>query len=296
MQQRTHFLRQIMLLTLSTAASIFVYIRFEFFLQRHAISAHAQEVHNGNSLCSNQSTSSSIPPDSQSICSSQSTSSNPPTASNPNTDSINNSLASLEQAVFDQVNQYRVKKGLSPLTLNDSVSAQARTHSQDMASDTVPLGHQGFGERVQALTKVIPLSAVAENVAYNQGYSDPVIQAVQGWLKSTGHRQNIEGNYDLTGIGVAKNSKGEYYFTQIFVSSILTNNRVNGTNEFNGANGTNGTNGANGISSTSATYGNSSTPVNNSADCTSTSTSNSSGSSSMPTSNSADCTSTSTSN
>jgi uncharacterized protein YkwD len=25
------------------------------------------------------------------------------------------------------------------------------------------------------------------------------------------------GNYDLTGIGVASNSQGEYYFTQIFV-------------------------------------------------------------------------------
>lgn len=58
---------------------------------------------------------------------------------------------------------------------------------------------------------------MAENVTYNQGFSDPVTQAVDGWLKSTGHRQNIEGNFTLTGIGLAKNSSNEYYFTQIFV-------------------------------------------------------------------------------
>jgi uncharacterized protein YkwD len=27
----------------------------------------------------------------------------------------------------------------------------------------------------------------------------------------------MEGNYNLTGIGVAKNAEGEYYFTQLFI-------------------------------------------------------------------------------
>ena len=71
----------------------------------------------------------------------------------------------------------------------------------------------------EAIAKAIAYSAAAENVAYNSGYSDPATQAVQGWLKSTGHRQNLEGNYNLTGIGIAKNAKGEYYFTQIFILS-----------------------------------------------------------------------------
>lgn len=70
-------------------------------------------------------------------------------------------------------------------------------------------------ERVQAIA--IPYRAAAENVAYNRGYTDPVAKAVEGWLNSSGHRRNIEGNYNLTGIGVAKNSQGAYYFTQIFI-------------------------------------------------------------------------------
>jgi len=53
----------------------------------------------------------------------------------------------------------------------------------------------------------------------NWGSTDPVGVAVSGWLNSTGHRNNIEGNYDLTGVGVAKSSDGKYYLTQMFAKS-----------------------------------------------------------------------------
>ncbi len=128
-------------------------------------------------------------------------------------------MTALEQAVNVQVNDYRATQGKPPLRLDSRISNQARSHSQDMASGASTFDHQGFDQRVQAIAKVIPYRAAAENVAYNQGYAEPVTQAVQGWLKSTGHRQNIEGQYDLTGIGVANNGKGEYYFTQIFIRS-----------------------------------------------------------------------------
>lgn len=126
-----------------------------------------------------------------------------------------NSVDAIEKAVYNQVNQYRASKGLPPLTANLPMSEQARVHSQNMASGKVPFSHQGFQQRVTAVA--IPYSSAAENVAYNQGYSDPATVAVQGWIKSTGHRQNMEGNFNLTGIGVATNSKGQYYFTQLFI-------------------------------------------------------------------------------
>ena len=100
----------------------------------------------------------------------------------------NNSLASIEQAVQTQVNQYRQQHNLPPLTIDERISNIARTHSQNMASGAVPFSHNGFQERVGAISKIIPLSAAAENVAYNKGYSDPATQAVQGWLHSSGHR------------------------------------------------------------------------------------------------------------
>jgi uncharacterized protein YkwD len=57
----------------------------------------------------------------------------------------------------------------------------------------------------------------AENVAVNQGYRNPASEAVRGWLASRGHRENIEGPYQSTGVGVASDAAGNVYFTQIFV-------------------------------------------------------------------------------
>ncbi len=126
------------------------------------------------------------------------------------------SLQALEQAIYAQINQYRQQRRLPPLSLDERISQQARSHSQAMAQQG-QINHDGFGDRLRAINRVIPYSSGAENVAYNQGFADPTTRAVQGWINSTGHRQNIEGSFNMTGIGVAKNSRGEYYFTQIFI-------------------------------------------------------------------------------
>ena len=51
------------------------------------------------------------------------------------------------------------------------------------------------------------------------GYSNPGEVAVEGWIKSPGHHKNMIGDYDLTGIGIAQNSEGTYYFNQIFIKT-----------------------------------------------------------------------------
>ncbi|MBD2361919.1 MULTISPECIES: CAP domain-containing protein [unclassified Anabaena] len=121
----------------------------------------------------------------------------------------------LEKSVFEQINRYRVARRLPKLTLNANITRQARIHSRNMARGKAAFSHNGFEERVYA----IPLryNSAAENLAFNRGYSDPANQAVIGWLESPGHLKNIRGNYNLTGIGVAANQKGEVYLTQIFL-------------------------------------------------------------------------------
>lgn len=125
--------------------------------------------------------------------------------------------AAVEASVFEQINKFRTSQGLPALTRNTAMDNQARVHSQNMANGTRPFGHDGFAQRIAAIA--IPYQAAAENVAKNRGYSDPATQAVQGWLLSSGHLNNIRGNYNLTGVGVATNSKGEVYITQIFLRS-----------------------------------------------------------------------------
>jgi uncharacterized protein YkwD len=121
------------------------------------------------------------------------------------------------QEVHQLINAYRVSIGLRALAVNETISQQARQHSQNMAAGITPFSHDGFDARAAAIAQSISLQSAAENVAYNQGYSNPAQTAVDSWLQSPGHKANIEGDYTLTGIGVAANTTGGYYFTQIFI-------------------------------------------------------------------------------
>ncbi len=126
-------------------------------------------------------------------------------------------LIALEQEINRRVNQYRLSKNLPPLTMNAEISHVARLHSQDMASKKTTFSHDGFDKRAKTVGKTIPYQSFAENLAYVKGYPDLADVAVKGWINSPGHRKNMEGNFNLTGIGIAKNSEGEYYFTQLFL-------------------------------------------------------------------------------
>ncbi len=127
-------------------------------------------------------------------------------------------LAEIEAAVLEQINAYRQEQGLKPLATNDAIRGQSREHSSAMAQGTAPVSHQGFDGRVEAIAKSVAYRSAAENVAYNEGYADPGEQAVQGWIESPGHLENIRGDYDLTGVGVARDGQA-YYFTQIFIQT-----------------------------------------------------------------------------
>ncbi len=127
------------------------------------------------------------------------------------------SLGVLERTVYQQVNQYRRSRNLPPLAIDERISQQARLHSQAMANGSVSFSHNGFEQRAEAIAQAIPNRGTSENVAYNQGYSDPVAQALRGWIASEIHRHNLEGQYTMTGIGVAQNNRGQVFFTQLFI-------------------------------------------------------------------------------
>jgi uncharacterized protein YkwD len=126
---------------------------------------------------------------------------------------VSRTIADAERAVYELTNRHRRARGLAPLGLDPRISDQARRHSAAMAAGTARFGHDGFAERVGGLGG----RRSAENVAFNEGQRDPAANAVQGWLDSRAHCQNIEGPYDRTGVGVARTPAGAVFFTQIFV-------------------------------------------------------------------------------
>lgn len=121
----------------------------------------------------------------------------------------------MEDQVLTLINQYREKKDLPPLAPVKLIAAQAEKHSRNMANRKVPFGHSGFDNRMNLLISKLPgANAAAENVAYGARTAEEVVEM---WLNSSGHKKNIKGNYNLTGIGIAKSRNGTLYFTQIFI-------------------------------------------------------------------------------
>ena len=126
-----------------------------------------------------------------------------------------------ELEVSIEVNNYRLEMELPPMTLVEEFSLLARQHSQAMADGKVDLGHDGFRQRYHMASSVASLHAGAENVGMNFSVDDPVGLAVSSWLSSDDHLRNIEGKYQLTGVGVAISESGATYFTQLFLSGEL---------------------------------------------------------------------------
>lgn len=132
------------------------------------------------------------------------------------------SLPSLEQQVYAQINQHRAERNLPPLALDPRLSEQARSHSQEMALGQTPFSKEAFAPRSHAIVQKFQGHEVAGTLAWNSGYPAPAQAAVSYWLRSANLDNSeslatIEGQYELTGIGVASNIKGQYYFTQILV-------------------------------------------------------------------------------
>ncbi len=121
-------------------------------------------------------------------------------------------LAALELSIHNQIDRYRQSLNLPPLIIDPAISAQARAHSREMAQAGT-LSHTMDSVDLQR-----KYPTAAENIATTQDFPDPDRIAVQNWIASPAHQQHILGNYNLTGIGVAKNAQGEYFFTQIFIN------------------------------------------------------------------------------
>jgi uncharacterized protein YkwD len=122
--------------------------------------------------------------------------------------------APFNEQILYYVNEFRKENGQLPLAMNKDMVETAAIHSTAMAKGTVAFGHDNFDLRFKYVaSKLGGINAFAENVA--MGVLD-ARQVVDGWIHSPGHRKNMLGNYNLTGIATATAANGTIYFTQIF--------------------------------------------------------------------------------
>lgn len=126
-------------------------------------------------------------------------------------------MRDFERRTHVLVNEHRIAIGLQPLEYSEALATIARQHSQAIATGYEFFSHDGFEKREHAAQSIVRLETFAENLALNNSsLASAPVDAVAGWLDSPGHRKNMEGRFNLTGIGCARGKDGVFYFTQLF--------------------------------------------------------------------------------
>ena len=140
-----------------------------------------------------------------------------------NVDAVNPSEEkfSLERQAFDLINVERAKLNLNPLRWSDDVARIARVHSENMATFNFFSHTDLNGLLVNKRADVLGIKnwrAIGENIAYNRGYENPVESAVERWMESPSHRENLlNSRWRESGIGISVTKDGTYYFTEVFL-------------------------------------------------------------------------------
>jgi uncharacterized protein YkwD len=126
---------------------------------------------------------------------------------------------SVAERILKEVNQRRISRGLEILTSDTCLAEIARQHSLKMAAGMVPIGHDNSSQRFAAIAQAgIAWIIAAENVAQAARFEDPVTKAMHCWLNCKTDQQNLEGNFNRTGISVVQSkAKGDYFITQIYI-------------------------------------------------------------------------------
>jgi len=123
------------------------------------------------------------------------------------------SYNTIEVEILEEINIYRKALGLSELRAMAELSLESEGHNEYMIEEGV-VSHDNFSLRASKIMNKVGARAVAENVGFGYRTSEAVVNA---WLKSKGHRENVEGEYSHIGISVRQDENGKNYFTNIFI-------------------------------------------------------------------------------
>ena len=129
-------------------------------------------------------------------------------------------IESLEQQCLDEVNRIRQNSGLPRLDFYDELLPVARDYSRRMSEERFFSHNDSRGRTVRERVDEADIKwrMIGENLAYSNGYVNPVAASIHGWMESPGHRKNIlDPDFRLTAIGAWIGSDGTVYFTEIFL-------------------------------------------------------------------------------
>ncbi len=120
------------------------------------------------------------------------------------------SAASHEGDALALLNAARAASGLAPVAMHSDLTDDASAWSQHMLSEG-------------ALTHNPNLSSVTtgwDKLGENVGVGVSIDSLHTAFMKSSGHRGNILGDYDYVGIAVAEETESKLWITVVFMKSL----------------------------------------------------------------------------
>lgn len=118
-----------------------------------------------------------------------------------------------ELELLSNINVYRNSIGLNTLQTNQHISYLCQEHNLYMIDNDV-INHDYFQYRADNLQKTLGAERVGENIAYNYQNVQSILDA---WLNSTGHKENIEGDYTNFGLSITIGTNQRKYITLILI-------------------------------------------------------------------------------
>ncbi|MET0395752.1 MAG: CAP domain-containing protein [Longimicrobiaceae bacterium] len=128
--------------------------------------------------------------------------------------------AAIEREVLERVNRHRAERRLPPLLWSADVAEVARKHSRAAAQGTAVLADGNGRQRARGVSVRMPVKDWGESVTqldFEGGLAGPML--FQVLVSSPADRARLEGSFELTGIGIARDDAGTYYLTQLFINS-----------------------------------------------------------------------------
>lgn len=123
------------------------------------------------------------------------------------------SVKSIETEILNLINDYRLGNGLTKIKQLPVIKSQTLEHTEYMVTKS-SVSHDNFHKRKTYLQSNANAVSVGENVAYGYSSAKSVVNA---WIKSDGHRKNLEGNFNYFNISAEKDASGKWYYTNIFI-------------------------------------------------------------------------------
>lgn len=128
-------------------------------------------------------------------------------------------VTDFEKKIHTAVNNYRISKSLDPIILQFLMVDDAQNHAKKMANGSAPYSVNSGDEvmiKLNTLKNNLGGDAHAAVVEFSESENADTI--VNRMVRDPIKRQVLEGNFNQTGVGSAKDAtSGKWYVSQLFI-------------------------------------------------------------------------------